>query len=211
MRHLIIVAHPSEDSFTMGLTRAYAAELETLAHSQLTYDLYRMGFNPVLTSHELAQAAGEHPASPDVVRAQNDIRTADAISVVYPLWWLSMPTILKGYIDRVFARGFAYEYHNGIVHGLLSGKKSVLITISGAPMPLLLKSGDWSAVQVLQDKHIFRQPGSSCLSTSISTRWRRIFRMSLLKSTWRASGLALASIFQLAKGPEHRARKRGYL
>jgi NAD(P)H dehydrogenase (quinone) len=163
MRHLVVVAHPSEDSFTMGLTRAYTAELEKLGHSQRTYDLYRMGFNPVLTSHELVPAGGEHPTSHDVVQAQDDIRAADAISVVYPLWWLSMPAIMKGYIDRVFARGFAYETRDGIVHGLLLGKKSVLITISGAPMPLLIKSGDWSAVEVLQDKHIFRSAGFELL------------------------------------------------
>jgi Flavodoxin-like fold len=56
-----------------------------------------------------------------------------------------MPAMMKGYIDRVFARGFAYESHNGSVRGLLSGKKSVLRTISGAPLPLLVKSGNWSA------------------------------------------------------------------
>jgi hypothetical protein len=43
MQHLIVVAHPAEDSFTMGLTRSYSAELEKLGHSQRTCDLYRMG------------------------------------------------------------------------------------------------------------------------------------------------------------------------
>ena len=69
-----------------------------------------------------------------------------------------MPAIMKGYIDRVFARGFAYESENGIVRGL-PGKKCVLITISGAPLSLLVKSGNWDAVQVLQDTHIFRASG----------------------------------------------------
>ena len=163
MKHLVVAAHPAEGSFTMGLTRAYAAELEQLGHSQRTYDLYRMGFNPVLAAHELVPASADHPVSADVVQAQDDIRAADALTVIYPLWWLSMPAIMKGYIDRVFARGFAYESHNGIVHGLLSGKKSVLITISGAPLSLLVKSGNWNAVQVLQDTHIFRSAGFELL------------------------------------------------
>lgn len=131
MKHLLVVAYPSEDSFTIALTRAYAAELKELGHSQR--------------------------------QAQDDIRAADTITVIYPLWWLSMPAIMKGYIDRVFARGFAYEAHNGIMHGLLSGKKSVLITISGAPMSLLAKCGDWNAVEVLQDTHIFRSAGFELL------------------------------------------------
>jgi NAD(P)H dehydrogenase (quinone) len=163
MKHLVVVAHPAEDSFTMGLMRTYAAELEKLGHSQRTYDLYRMGFNPVLAARELMPVSADHPVSTDVVRAQDDLRAADVLTVIYPLWWLSMPAMMKGYIDRVFARGFAYESHNGIVHGLLAGKKSILITISGAPLPLLVKSGNWNAVQVLQDTHVFRSAGFELL------------------------------------------------
>ncbi len=163
MKHLIVVAHPAEDSFTMGLTRSYATELERLGHSQLTCDLYRMGFDPVLTAQELAPVSADHPARADVVKAQGDLRAADVLTVIYPLWWLSMPAMMKGYIDRVFARGFAYESRNGIVHGLLSGKKAVLVTISGAPLPLLVKSGNWNAVQVLQDTHILRSAGFELL------------------------------------------------
>ena len=163
MKHLIVVAHPSETSVTMGLTRAYADELEKLGHSQQTYDLYRRGFDPVLAAPELVPAGSDHPVSADVTQAQNDIRGADAITVIYPIWWLSMPAMMKGYIDRVFACGFAYESHSGVVHGFLSGKKSVLITISGAPLPLLEKSGDWKAVQALQDTHVFRSSGFELL------------------------------------------------
>ena len=157
MKHLIVVAHPAEDSFTMGLMRAYAAELENLGHSQQTYDLYRTGFSPVLAAPELAPA--DHPISIEVERAQSDLRAADVLTVIYPLWWSAMPAILKGYIDRVFARGFAYEARDGVVHGLLGGKKAVLVTLSGAPLSQLIKSGDWSAVQVLQDTHVFRSTG----------------------------------------------------
>jgi NAD(P)H dehydrogenase (quinone) len=158
MKHLVVVAHPVENSFTMGLTHAYASELEKLGHVQRTRDLYRMGFDPVLGGQELVSGA-----SADAAQAQDDIRAADVLTVIYPLWWLSMPAMLKGYIDRVFARGFAYESERGIVRGLLSGKKAVLITISGAPLPLLVASGNWNAVQVLQDTHIFRSAGFDLL------------------------------------------------
>jgi NAD(P)H dehydrogenase (quinone) len=145
------------------LTRTYAAELEKLGHSQRTFDLYRSSFDPVLRARELAPVDADHPASADVARAQDDIRAADVLTVLYPLWWLTMPAMMKGYIDRVFARGFAYESHDGVVHGLLSGKKAILITLSGAPLPLLVKSGNWNAVQVLQDTHIFRSAGFELL------------------------------------------------
>jgi len=160
MKHLVVVAHPVESSFTMALTRAYSTELEKLGHTQRTYDLYRAGFDPVLRAQEPMPAG---PISAEVGQAQDNIRAADALTVIYPLWWLSMPAMMKGYIDRVFARGFAYEARNGIVHGLLSGKKAVLITISGAPLPLLVHSGGWNAIQVLQDTHIFRSAGFELL------------------------------------------------
>lgn len=159
MKHLIVVAHPVEDSFTMSLVRAYAAELQSLGHSQRTYDLYRRGFNPILPPQELAPSSADHPLCADIGSAQDDLREADCLTVVYPLWWLSMPAIMKGYIDRVFARGFAYEARDGVVHGLLAGKSCVLVTVSGAPMGILSSSGKWAALEVLQDTHIFRAAG----------------------------------------------------
>jgi NAD(P)H dehydrogenase (quinone) len=163
MKHLVVAAHPAQESFTMGLTRTYAAELEKLGHSQRTFDLYRMEFNPILAASELLPVNSDHPVSADVARAQDDIRGADVVTIIYPLWWLSMPAMMKGYIDRVFARGFAYESRNGVVRGLLGGKKAVLITVSGAPLPLLVKSGNWNAVQVLQDTHVLRSAGFDLL------------------------------------------------
>lgn len=163
MKHAIVAAHPAENSLTMSLTRAYAAEVERLGHRQQTSDLYRMGFNPVLGARELLSASANDAPSDDVSRLQADLLAADVLTVIYPLWWLSMPAMMKGYIDRVFARGFAYEARNGVVHGLLSGKKAVVVTISGAPMPALVKSGDWNAVETLQDTHIFRAAGFELL------------------------------------------------
>jgi NAD(P)H dehydrogenase (quinone) len=163
MRHLVIVAHPAEESLTMRVARTYAAELERLQHTQCTFDLYRMGFNPVLKEEELLSEVPGHLACADIISAQNRVSGSDVLTIIYPLWWLSMPAILKGYVDRVFARGFAYESDKGVVRGLLAGKKAILITLSGAPLPLLQKSGNWNAVQMLQDTHILRAVGYELL------------------------------------------------
>jgi NAD(P)H dehydrogenase (quinone) len=155
MKHLVIVAHPRVDSLTMCLARAYVTELAVLGHQHTLHDLYCMGFDPILTSAEIAQTErGSGPA--EVVQAQEDLESADVVTVIYPLWWLSMPAILKGYIDRVFARGFAYESHQGVVHGLLTGRQCVVVTLSGSPLPVLAGSGRWDAVKMLQDTHVFR-------------------------------------------------------
>jgi NAD(P)H dehydrogenase (quinone) len=159
MKHLIIAAHPHEASFTMSLARAYADELEKLGHEAHTCDLYRLDFNPVLAAAELSGANTGSPMPGDVRREQDHLRTAGAVAFVYPLWWASMPAIMKGYIDRVFSYGFAYDFKGGAMRGLLSGKQAVVITVSAAPLEAMVKSGDWGAVQTLQDAHIFRTCG----------------------------------------------------
>lgn len=162
MKHLVIVAHPRIDSLTMCLARAYVDELAVRGHQHTLHDLYRMEFDPVLTQTEISNQA-RRSGPPEVLQAQQDIEAADALTVFYPLWWLSMPAILKGYIDRVFARGFAYESHQGQVRGLLRPRKCVLVTLSGAPLPILAGSGRWDAVKMLQDTHVFQAVGFDLL------------------------------------------------
>jgi NAD(P)H dehydrogenase (quinone) len=162
MKHLVIAAHPRVDSLTMCLARAYVEELAARGHQHTLHDLYRLEFNPVLTTIEI-ERAGNHIAPAEVLQAQQDIGAVDALTIIYPLWWLSMPAILKGYIDRVFARGFAYESRQGQVRGLLTGKKCVLVTLSGSPLPALAGTGHWDAVTMLQDSHVFRAVGLELL------------------------------------------------
>jgi NAD(P)H dehydrogenase (quinone) len=153
MQHLIVVAHPLQDSITMKLARGYALELQQLGHSQRTHDLYRMGFNPVMGAHELEPLSIGHAADADVAQAQQDVCNADALTVIYPLWWATMPAMMKGYIDRVFARGFAYEARDGVAKGLMDGKRCVLITLSGSPLSMLLDNGEWKAMATLEHLH----------------------------------------------------------
>jgi NAD(P)H dehydrogenase (quinone) len=163
MQHLIVVSHPLEDSITMKLARAYAQELQRLGHHQQTHDLYRMDFNPVMSAQELEPLSLGRAADADLAQAQADVRAADALTIIYPLWWATMPAMMKGYIDRVFARGFAYEARRGVVQGLMGGKRCVLITLSGSPLSQLLDNGEWKAIDTLQDTHIFRSSGFELL------------------------------------------------
>jgi NAD(P)H dehydrogenase (quinone) len=162
MKHLVIAAHPRADSLTMSLASAYVAELAELGHQHTLYNLYSMGFDPVLSSIEMAQPQS-HFVSPVVQQAQQDIEAADAVTVFYPLWWLSMPAMMKGFIDRVFARGFAYESRQGVVQGLLTGRKCVIVTLSGTALPVLSGTGRWDAVTMLQDTHVFSAVGFELL------------------------------------------------
>jgi NAD(P)H dehydrogenase (quinone) len=163
LRHLIVVAHPLKDSMTMQLARAFALELQALGHTEVTRDLYRMNFNPVMAATELEPLSIGRPPDREIIQAQADLELADVLTVAYPLWWATMPAMMKGYIDRVFARGFAYEARAGVGRGLMVGKRCVLITLSGAPLQPMVSNGEWQAVETLQDAHIFRSSGFEVL------------------------------------------------
>jgi len=153
--HLIVAAHPVEDSLTMSLTRVYAGELTRAGHDVRVHDLYRMGFDPVLSARELTDGKDVHVRMVDVLVAQEDVQRADVLTVIYPLWWMAMPAMMKGYIERVFCRGFGYEIARGKVRGLLGGRRAAVMTVSGAPLAALIEDGRWQAMQLLQDIHVF--------------------------------------------------------
>ena len=116
--HLIIFAHPNPDSFTNAMVARVADVSAQQGAEVIVRDLYEMNFNPVLPLHELK---GDIP--PDILQEQQYIRRADLITLIYPLWWMGFPAILKGYLDRVLTHGFAYQTDETGSVGLLRGKK----------------------------------------------------------------------------------------
>eukprot|EP00826_Nyctotherus_ovalis_P056882 TRINITY_DN7760_c0_g1_i11.p1 TRINITY_DN7760_c0_g1~~TRINITY_DN7760_c0_g1_i11.p1 ORF type:complete len:218 (-),score=45.14 TRINITY_DN7760_c0_g1_i11:39-692(-) len=129
MRNLIVYAHPYAKSFCHSIL-----EMLTSALTPGTFavrDLYALKFNPVLSPDELMNIR-HSKVLPEIAEEQEYIREAKNISFVYPVWHAGPPAILKGYWDRVFTRGFAYDYcSNGLV-GLLTGKNAAFMRTQGA-------------------------------------------------------------------------------
>lgn len=148
---LWIYAHPEAKSFNRDLFDAGRAELEK-THTVETSDLYAMGFDPLLTSADFgshahdddpfmtrwvsARADGEVPA--DVLAEQNKLLAADLIVIQFPLWWYAVPAMLKGWMDRVFASGFAFDIEDpetgGSLRygdGLMAGKRALIVVTAG--------------------------------------------------------------------------------
>jgi putative NADPH-quinone reductase len=73
---------------------------------------------------------------PDLQNAQEKIKWADHLVWVHPVWWGSLPALLKGFIDRVFLPGFAFKYRENSVmwDRLLSGKTAHIITTMDSPV-----------------------------------------------------------------------------
>jgi len=155
MNHLIVYAHPFEDSFNHAILENAVSSLESKGHSVVVRDLYALGFNPVLSPVDFKELrSGNTPE--DIATEQAFIKNADAITLIYPLWWTGLPAILKGYIDRIFAYGFAYQYtKEGMVEGLLSSKKGFMITTQGTPNAFYDASGMTKSLKQTTDEGIF--------------------------------------------------------
>ncbi|WP_329120880.1 NAD(P)H oxidoreductase [Streptomyces sp. NBC_01353] len=109
-RHtLLVLAHPRTDSLTAQVADLVHARLKDGARSVDVLDLYAEGFDPVLRPADEPDWENREKAYTAEVHAHMDrILAADDIVVVFPVWWMAPPAVLKGWIDRVWNYGFAY-------------------------------------------------------------------------------------------------------
>lgn len=122
-KHLIIFAHPNgQSSLNHSILQQALEASHQLGVETQVRDLYRLNFQPILSQEEI-QSSFQGIVPNEIVQEQNLIEQADLITLIYPLWWMGFPAILKGYIDRVFTYGFAYKTEGYASVGLLSSKK----------------------------------------------------------------------------------------
>ncbi|TNG94272.1 NAD(P)H-dependent oxidoreductase [Pasteurellaceae bacterium USgator11] len=146
MQHLIIYAHPHLHSFSKAMVDSIAASSKKCGCEVMIRDLYRMNFNPILSYEEL-QGSYQGIIAAEIRYEQQLISNADLITLVYPLWWMGFPAILKGYLDRVLTHGFAYKTENGISCGLLKGKKLQQFILIGSNLMEYQRRGFDKSIQ----------------------------------------------------------------
>ncbi|MFS0725627.1 NAD(P)H oxidoreductase [Paenibacillus sp. 1P07SE] len=131
---LTIVTHPRRDALTLAVAERFVEGLKAAGHETEVLDLYRSGFDPVLReSDEPDWTAGQQVYSPAVEEEMARLQRQDALAFVFPLWWWSMPAMMKGYIDRVWNYGFAYGPQR------LQHRQVLWLTLAGAPPEKLVK------------------------------------------------------------------------
>lgn len=114
-----VLAHPREDSFCAALWAVALGSAEAAGAQIVRQDLYRDGFDPVLTAREsLAVGGGAGAGAPGevdplVARYQAELVAADRLVVVHPNWWGKPPAVLAGWLDRVLAPEVAYKLEGG--------------------------------------------------------------------------------------------------
>lgn len=155
MNHLVIYCNPNPKSLSAAYRDAISELTEMTGNSLNVRDLYNIDFHPVMTMEDFD--AIKHGQIPDDVKVEQDyVLWADLLTFIYPIWWAGMPGLLKGYIDRVFTKGFAYTMNEpGHFEGLLKGKKVVILNNMGYPYEYYDKIGMLDSLQQVCKQGIF--------------------------------------------------------
>lgn len=130
---LLILGHPSENSFCKALLDAYKKGAEIAGAACKIIYISRLNFAVNLSDGYKTGEAMQ--LEEDLVASQQLIQWADHIVMAYPNWWGFMPAIAKGFIDRVFLPGFAFKHHSGKIfpEKLLKGKSMRLMVTMDTP------------------------------------------------------------------------------
>ena len=190
MRILAVFCHPIRDSFAGAVLDRCVADLTRAGHEVTVKDLYREGFDPVMSAEERrayedAQSHGESVAGEIAA-----LKAAQGLLLVYPTWWYGLPAMLKGWFDRVWLPGVAFELdrRRGVsAHALDGIERLMAVTTTGAPAWFIhLWMGDPGRKVVLRG---FRP----LLSRRCKVRWAALHGMDQATPRQRARHLEAVS------------------
>lgn len=128
---LVINGNSKDDSFCHGIANSYAQGASESGFDVDVIHLSTLEFQPVFR----AGYDGIQSLEPDLLVLQNKVREASHLVFVYPIWWGTVPALMKGALDRILLPDFAFKYHKGSSYPepLLKGKTARLITTMDTP------------------------------------------------------------------------------
>lgn len=156
MKCLLVTAHPLKDSLCAHLAGRAAQGLAAAGHEVIQEDLYAQDFAPALTADERRSYYSPQYDQAQVAQQAARLLEAEAIVLVFPTWWFGFPAILKGWFDRVWGPGVAYDHADdfGAIRPRLHRLRHVLaVTSLGSP---------WWV-----DRFILRRPVRRVLKTAL--------------------------------------------
>jgi NAD(P)H dehydrogenase (quinone) len=166
MNVLIVFAHPEPESFNGSLKELAVDTLKGQGHEVKVSDLYSMKWKAVLDKEDFPDRIDNKLFNPimeqinaieqdsiprDVAVEMDKVRWSDLIIFQFPIWWSNFPAILKGWVDRVFYNGFAFNLAEMKLYdnGPLKGKKAMLSFTTGATRELYSDQGPHGEIEVL--------------------------------------------------------------
>lgn len=157
---LIVHAHPEPHSFSTAQMTTAARALRDAGHRVDVLDLYAEGWAPTLGREEFGPVQGHFKPQAEQQRAVKDgtldpavrdhldrLLAADLLVLSFPLWWFSLPAILKGWVDRVFVMGATFGGDFGLFdEAALAGKQAMLLITTGGPTGSFQRGGSFGAM-----------------------------------------------------------------
>lgn len=156
MNVLIVTAHPESRSFCTAMGTTAAEVLRAQGHTVVVSDLYAQGFNPVASAADfgtrknpeyLTYALEQRSAyeagtiDPQIRDEIEKVKACDLLILNFPIFWFSVPAIMKGWIDRVFISGIFYGGKRIYGQGGMRGKKAMLAVTLGGREDMLSEGG----------------------------------------------------------------------
>lgn len=135
MRVYVVYCHPVEGSFVSSIRDAAIAGFKAGGHEVKITDLYAEDFNPTLSAFERANHEAPPDTKPEIQPYAEMLQWCEALVLIYPTWWSAQPAMLKGWIDRVWVRGVAYDVADDsdiIIPRLHNIRRVVAITTHGS-------------------------------------------------------------------------------
>ncbi|MHC5228746.1 NAD(P)H-dependent oxidoreductase [Enterococcus sp. LJL99] len=130
----IVFAHPWHGSFNKAILDEVIKNIEQAGKEYNLLDLYKDQFNPVFSEEELAQFSKGVALDPLVKKYQKSLKESESVIFIFPVWWYDMPAMMKGFVDKVFLKEFAYRSGKTGLIGLLTNiTNSTVITTSDGP------------------------------------------------------------------------------
>lgn len=131
MRIYVLLGHPDKESFNGALADAYVEEAIAEGHIVRRHNVGDLAFDPIL-HHGYNQI---QDLEPDLVEVQRSITWCERWVIFYPIWWGSVPALLKGVFDRAILPGYGFRYHerDPMWDKLLTGRSAQVFTTSDAP------------------------------------------------------------------------------
>lgn len=163
MRILVVFSHPAPESFIGSLFHSACAALSERGHTLDIADLYADGFDPVLREDEFrAYASGR--VCDDIARYVDQLRRAEGMLAIYPTWWYSMPAMMKGYFDRVWVPGAAFEIVDGKTAGLVANIRRLLVITTYGSSQTLIENEVGSLAEAYWMRGMRRLMAPDCIS-----------------------------------------------
>lgn len=136
MKTLIVYNHPYDGSFCHSILDTVKKGILEGGNEVDIIDLDSDCFNPVMSGEDLLAFRNHKVVDEQAIDYIKRLKQADHLVIIFPIWWELMPSMMKGFIDKVIFPGSIYSYTKsgyGMKTMLNNLKSTTVITTMNTP------------------------------------------------------------------------------